>query len=148
MTNVIERTTGINAPIERVWQALTDYKEFGSWFRVDLHGPFMLDQITTGKVTYPGYEGLQFWALVKTIEKLKHFSFVWPMDENVQPDDPDIQNKSTLVEFSLEPNGDGTTLTVRESGFDNLPGHKRMQVFRDNQGGWDAQMKNIVSHVR
>ena len=147
MGNSIERTVELNAPVERVWKALTNYKEFGTWFRLNLHGPFQVGQVTTGDVTYPGYEGLPFWARVEIIEEPRRFTFVWPMDETVGPDDPDIRNKVTLVEFTLEPIGGGTRVMLRESGFDKLPKNKRLQVFRDNEGGWDAQMDNIKSHV-
>ena len=33
------------APVSRVWRALTDYREFGEWFRVKLEGPFVPGQI-------------------------------------------------------------------------------------------------------
>ncbi len=39
MTDRIEKTIDVKAPIERVWRALTDHKEFGAWFRVKLDGP-------------------------------------------------------------------------------------------------------------
>ena len=49
MPDVIEKTITVKAPIEQVWRALTDYREFGTWFRVDLNEPFVLGRITTGK---------------------------------------------------------------------------------------------------
>jgi hypothetical protein len=81
------------------------------------------------------------------MEAPRRFSFVWPMDESVDPDDPDIEHKVTLVDFTLEPLAEGARLTVCESGFEKLPADKRLQVFRDNNGGWDFQIKNIRSHV-
>ena len=147
MENQIERTIYLNAPTERVWVALTDHEEFGSWFRLSLHGPFKVGEVTFGAVTYPGHEGLPFWARVEVMDEPRRFSFVWPMDETVQPDDPGIDDKVTLVEFILEPSGKGSRLTVRESGFEKLPEGKRLQLFRDNEGGWDAQMKNIKDFV-
>ncbi|MCZ4279253.1 SRPBCC family protein [Kiloniella laminariae] len=147
MTNSIERILDLNAPIGRVWQALADYKEFGSWFQLDLQGPFQVGKITTGKVTSSCHHGLPFWMRLETLEQPKRFSFVWPMDETVSPDDPDLQNKVTLVEFTLEPKGDRTRMTLRESGFDKLPDNKGINVFRMNEGGWTMQMNNIKSYV-
>ena len=98
-------------------------------------------------MTLPGHEGLPFWARVEIIEEPNRFSFVWPFDETVAPDDLDLQNKVTLVEFTLERNGEGTKLSVRESGFERLPENKRLQVFRENEGGWDFQMVNITTYV-
>ncbi len=40
MTDRIEKTIELNAPIERVWRAVTDHQEFGQWFRVRLDQPF------------------------------------------------------------------------------------------------------------
>lgn len=147
MENHIERVVELDAPVERVWVALTDHREFGSWFRLSLHNPFKVGKVTSGEVTYSGHEGLPFWARVEVMDEPLCFSFVWPMDETVKPDDPRLDEKVTLVEFVLEPSGNGSKLTVRESGFEKLPVEKRVQVFRDNQGGWDAQTKNIKDFV-
>ena len=49
--------------------------------------------------------------------------------------------------FTLEDAGSGTLLTVVESGFDQVPPDRRMEAFRMNSGGWDAQMRNIAGHV-
>jgi hypothetical protein len=54
---------------------------------------------------------------------------------------------STLVEFRLEQKGDGTLLTVTESGFSKLPADRRLEAFRMNDDGWAEQMKNIERHV-
>ncbi len=147
MEDQIERVIDLNASVDRVWVALTDHEEFGTWFCLSLDGPFNVGEVTFGEVTYPGHEGLPFWARVEVMNKPRRFSFIWPMDETVQPDDPHLDKKVTLVEFILEPFGDGSRLTVRESGFEKLPEEKRLQAFRDNQGGWDTQTKNIRDFV-
>ncbi len=147
MKNQIERVINLNASVERVWIALTDHNEFGAWFHLSLHNPFRVGEVTYGEVTYPGHEGLPFWARVEAMEEPRLFSFTWPMDETVRPDDLHLGEKVTLVEFILEPSGDASKLTVRESGFERLPEDKRMQAFRDNEGGWDAQTKNIKDFV-
>jgi hypothetical protein len=43
--------------------------------------------------------------------------------------------------------GEGTRLTVTESGFDKVPAHRRAEAFRMNDGGWAEQIKNILSYV-
>ena len=53
----------------------------------------------------------------------------------------------TLVEFILEPAGDGTVLTVTESGFDKVPEPRRSDVMRSNDGGWAEQVQNIRRYV-
>ena len=57
------------------------------------------------------------------------------------------EQPTTLVEFKLEPMGDGTVLVVTESGFDALPAEHRDMAFRRNSEGWTGQMRNIETHV-
>ena len=53
----------------------------------------------------------------------------------------------TRVEFRLEPDGEGTALTVTESGFDSIPAERRDEALRMNTGGWEAQVKNVKAHA-
>jgi hypothetical protein len=53
----------------------------------------------------------------------------------------------TFIEFRLEPSGDGTLLTLTESGFDSIPAGRRAEAFRMNDNGWTQQMENIRRHV-
>ena len=41
----------------------------------------------------------------------------------------------------------GTLLQLSESGFDKIPGGRRAEAFRMNDGGWTEQMENIRRHV-
>ena len=56
MSDSIEKTIDLKAPVSRVWKALTDYREFGAWFRVKLEGPFEAGKQAGGQITHPGYE--------------------------------------------------------------------------------------------
>ena len=56
MTDRVEKRIELKAPVARVWRALTDYREFGEWFRVKLDGPFTPGQVSRGTITHPGYE--------------------------------------------------------------------------------------------
>jgi uncharacterized protein YndB with AHSA1/START domain len=141
----IERNVELKASPDRVWQALTDHREFGAWFKVALDQPFVVGQPSTGMMTYPGFEHLPWKAEIVAIEPRHRFAFRWPaMDEaqQVRDDWP-----WTLVEFTLEPLGDGTRLTVVESGFDALPESGRDFARRCNEGGWTEQMDNVRAHV-
>ncbi|HYI82088.1 MAG TPA: SRPBCC family protein, partial [Acetobacteraceae bacterium] len=75
MTDRIEKTIELNAPVERVWRALTDHHEFGAWFRVKLEGPFVPGEMSRGQITYPGYEHVAWKAKVVAMEKPRLFSF-------------------------------------------------------------------------
>ena len=145
MDNRIEKRMELKAPVSRVWRALTDYREFGEWFRVKLDGPFVAGQISRGQMTYPGYEHVKWQAVVQKMKPERLFSFTWhhSLDPNA-----DISKEPTkLVEFRLEKIEAGTLLTLTESGFENLPENLRLEAFRRNDGGWTEQMRNIESYV-
>jgi uncharacterized protein YndB with AHSA1/START domain len=146
MTYRIEKRLLLKAPVSRVWRALTDYQEFGTWFRVKLDGPFVPGQMSRGQVTYPGYEHLQWVAVVQKVEPERLFSFTWhPYAVNPKID---YSNETpTLVEFRLEETSSGTLLLLTESGFDKIPSDRRLEAFRMNDRGWTEQMKNIENHV-
>jgi uncharacterized protein YndB with AHSA1/START domain len=77
MGDRIEKRIELEAPVSRVWRVLTDYREFGQWFRVKLDGPFVAGQVSRGQVTYPGYEHLKWEAIVQKMEPERLFSFTW-----------------------------------------------------------------------
>ena len=146
MSDRIEKRIELRAPVSRVWRALTDYREFGDWFRVKLEGPFVPGQVSRGHITYPGYEHLKWEAVVQKMEPERMFSFTWH-PYAIDPKVDYSSEPSTLVEFRLEPTADGTRLLLTESGFDQIPSHRRLEAFRRNDGGWTEQMKNIEGHV-
>ena len=147
MSNTIEKRIELNAPVSRVWRALTDYREFGEWFRVKLDGPFVPGEISTGHITYPGYEHLKWEAAVQKMEPERLFSFTWH-PYAVDPDFDYSNEPATLVEFSLEPKDKGTVLYLTESGFDALPKDRRFEAFRMNDEGWTEQTTNIEHHLK
>jgi len=146
MNNCIEKKIELKAPLSRVWRALTDYREFGQWFRVKVDGPFVPGEISRGQVTYPGYEHLQWEVVVQKMEPERLFSFTWH-PYAVDPEKDYSKETPTLVEFGLEKIANGTLLVVTESGFDKIPSDRRPEAFRMNDGGWTEQMKNIENYV-
>jgi uncharacterized protein YndB with AHSA1/START domain len=150
MNDRIETRIELKAPVSRVWRALTDYREFGEWFRVKLDGPFVQGQVSRGYITHPGYEHVKWEALVQKMEPERLFSFTWPQLKSLEKTDipSDYSGEpTTLVEFRLEKTTTGTLLVLTESGFDKLPSDRRLEAFRRNEGGWTQQMKNIEKHV-
>jgi uncharacterized protein YndB with AHSA1/START domain len=146
MENRIEKRIELKAPMSRVWRALTDYREFGEWFRVKLDGPFVAGEISRGHITYPGYEHVKWEAVVQKMEAEWLFSFTWH-PYAVDPKIDYSKETPTLVEFRLENTAGGTLLVVTESGFDKIPSGRRDEALRKNEGGWTAQMKNVESYV-
>ena len=145
-TDQIEKRIELKAPVSRVWRALTDYREFGEWFRVKLEGPFVVGQVSRGHILHPGYEHVKWEVVVQKIEPEKIFSFAWH-PYAIDPNKDYSKEASTLVEFRLEKTATGTLLLLTESGFDKLPSDRRDEALRKNDGGWTAQMKNIENYV-
>jgi uncharacterized protein YndB with AHSA1/START domain len=146
-TDRIEKRIELKASPAKVWKALTDYREFGEWFRVKLESPFVPDKPTRGHITYPGYEYLVMDVVVQRMELERLFSFHWH-PYAVDPKMDYSHESPTLVEFRLEKttNG-GTLLLVTESGFDAIPAARRDEAFRMNSAGWTEQLKNIETHL-
>lgn len=145
-TDRIEKQVVLRATPARVWRALTDAKEFATWFGVKLDGGFAVGGTVRGKVTSRDHEHVTIEITVERMDKERLFSYRW----HPAPVDPKVDystEPTTLVEFRLEQVADGTLLTVVESGFDRFPPSRRNEALRLNSRGWEAQLKNVARHV-
>ena len=147
-TDRIERSIVINAPRDRVWRALSNPEEFGTWFGANLKGQtFAPGQRARGQISSCGYEHVWFDVVIERIEPQDLLSYRWH-PYTIDPAVDYTKEQPTLVTFTLkDAPGNGTLLTVVESGFDNVPPHRRMEAFRMNSGGWEAQLNNIARHA-
>src|SRR5689334_8382635 len=102
MSDKIEKRIELDAPVSKVWRALTDHREFGAWFRVKIEAPFVVGKVAQGQITYPGYEHVTWKATITKMDPERLFAFTWhpyAIDPAV-----DYSNEPpTLVEFRLEP---------------------------------------------
>lgn len=142
----IEKNILLKAPRERVWRALTDYREFSEWFGVKLESPFCEGQTTAGNMTVSGYEHLRMEVVVQRMEPETLFSYTWH-PYAVEPGVDYSDEPPTLVEFMLEDAAGGTLLKIVESGFAKIPSGRRIEAFRMNSRGWAQQLEDIKSHV-
>jgi uncharacterized protein YndB with AHSA1/START domain len=142
----IEKSIEIQAPVSRVWRALTDHNEFGAWFRVKLDAPFKVGEESRGQITWPGYEHVTWRAVVQQIDPEQYFAFTWH-PYSIDPNTDYSEETPTLVEFHLEKTATGTRVTVTESGFGDIPDQRRHEAFLRNSEGWTQQMKNIEEYV-
>lgn len=146
MQDFIEKSITLNAPLSRVWRAITDSGQFGTWFKVRFDAPFQVGTPIAGKVTYPGYEHLELQVIPRDLIPETYFSFTWcPYSDGK----PEGQDRKTLVEFKLRAAGTRTHLIIVESGFMALPDDaRRLEAFRMNTQGWDEQARNIADYVQ
>jgi uncharacterized protein YndB with AHSA1/START domain len=146
MTDAIRKSTHIDVPIDRVWRAVSDHREFGEWFKVALDQPFEAGQPSTGRLTYPGFEHMAWTAEVVAVEPPHRLAFRWhpyALDPKVDYS----REPTTLVEFLLREADGGTEVEVVESGFDSIPAHRRDESFRMNSDGWEEQLKFLHDYV-
>lgn len=146
VTDRIEKRVVLRAPRSRVWRALTDSREFSTWFGVQLDQPFAEGATLRGQITHPGYERLTMEMFIERIEPERYFSYRWH-PHAVDSKTDYSSEPTTLVEFRLEETPDGTALTIVESGFDRIPMARREEAFRMNEGGWTEQLRAVERHV-
>ena len=141
-TDRIEEQVVLDAPRARVWRALTNPKELGEWFGVNLAGATIAPgSHVTGHITIPGYEHVIFDATIDEMVAERRFAWRWHPNA-IDPAVDYSAEPRTLVTFTLDdaPNG-GTLLRVVESGFDALPASRRTAAFTGNSNGWRGQLQ-------
>jgi uncharacterized protein YndB with AHSA1/START domain len=145
-TDRIEKQFEVSAKRSRVWRAIADATEFGSWFGMKLNGPFVAGTPVHGRLTVAGYEHLDVELLVESVEPERYFSYRWH-PYAIDPKQDYSAEPTTLVEFRLEETSAGTSVTIVESGFDRLPASRRAEAYRMNDGGWAGQSRNLTAYV-
>ncbi len=142
----IEKSIELNVPKSRVWEAISDYKQFGEWFQVALDQPFETGKPSTGKMTHPGVEGEAWLADVVSVKPESYLSMRWNLYD---PDSDAVSGESptTLVEFILEETSNGTKLTIIESGFAAIADPLGIDSMRRNNEGWKIQANNILQYI-
>src|SRR5580698_2938534 len=152
-TDRIEKKILLHASMNRVWRALSDSTDFGTWFGVRFDGPFTPGATLRGVIvpttvnaeianSQKTYEGYRFNITVEQMESEQLFSFRW----HPFAIDPGVDYSSeptTLVVFALELTADGVLLTVTESGFDRIPLERRAKAFAANEQGWGMVIRLV-----
>lgn len=142
----IEQSVALRAPLDRVWRAITDHREFGQCFQVALDKPFEKEVESTGRMTAPGAEHVPWRAVVAAIQPMKRFAFTW-RPYAIDPAKDYEDEIPTLVEFLLSQTPDGAQVTIRETGFDMVPASRRAEAFSRHKEGWAIQSGNLRRHV-
>ena len=144
-TDQIERKVHIKAPRAKVWRALSDAGQFGTWFGASLTGKtFTSGQRVEAPLTMVGCEHIMFDVIPERIEPESLMSYRW--HPHTSGDDY-AKEERTLVTFTLEEVAGGTLLTVVESGFDKIPPARRARAFSGNSNGWEFQLKRIDEYA-
>ena len=138
----VRRSIRINAPVEKVWRAVTEPAQISQWF-----GAASFDGSGAGAVgtlTWPDRDPIP--VRIEAIDAPRTVSYRWSNDDasDIVPAELD-EKTSTVFTFTLEASGDGTQLTVVETGFEftsdpaaNLESHR---------GGWNGELDKLVALV-
>ncbi|NUJ99698.1 SRPBCC family protein [Streptomyces lunaelactis] len=141
----IERDITIAAPVERVWAVLTEPEHVGSWFGQGKPTP--VDLRPGGTMHFDHGEYGQFPTTIVKVDPPHHFSYRWA---SAHPGEQAVDGNSTLVEFTLTPDGEGTHLRVVETGFADLViPEDRVDTagYESHSSGWTEQMDNIKKYA-
>jgi uncharacterized protein YndB with AHSA1/START domain len=153
----IEKKILLRAPVSRVWRAISDAREFGTWFGVEFGGPFVAGAPLRGRITptkvdpevaklQEPHAGATFDVTIERIEPQRVFSFRWHPFA-IDPSVDYAKEPATLVTFELAEAEGGTLLTITESGFDRIPLERRAKAFGANEGGWEHQSRLIAKYL-
>ena len=126
----IEREIVIAAPVARVWATLTGAEHIGRWFGDG--SPAKVDLRPGGWIVFDHGDHGPLPARIETVEPTSSLSYRWVVS-GLPGEEPDEAN-STLVEFTLAEEDDGTRLRVIETGFERLVGG--VQRYEANARGW------------
>jgi uncharacterized protein YndB with AHSA1/START domain len=134
----IERTVEIAHLPHKVWSALTTAEGLGTWFgnqaSVDLRPG------GSAKVTWDS--GDKADLRIERVEEPTVFGFTWRIYGL-----PEADPRRTYVEFTLEPVGAGTRLTVVESGFAQLSEGAYREAYGGNTEGWTKELAELVEYL-
>lgn len=156
-TDRIEKQVLLHATRERVWQAISDSRQFGSWFGVAFDGPFIEGARLTGRIVpttvdaevarlQQPYAGKTFEFSVEHIEPMTRISFRWH-PYALEPGIDYSKEPTTLIVFQLTEVSGNILLSIVESGFDQIPLERRAKAFAANEGGWAKQTELIAKYL-
>jgi uncharacterized protein YndB with AHSA1/START domain len=136
----VRRTIHINAPIDRVWAAVTQADHLAQWFpqRAQLAS---VGVGATGLFEWDDYGSLP--VLVEAADPPHSISYRWG-NNNPQATTLDPAH-STVFTFTLDEVGAGTALTVVETGFETLADPQGS--LESNRGGWNWELDELVTYL-
>jgi len=157
MKDRIVKQAILPAPRERVWHAIADADNFGTWFGAEFDGPFEAHRKLNGRIRptrmdpeiaklQEPHAGMPFAFHVDGVESHRRISFRWHPYPLAQAADL-AREPMTTITFELEDADKGTRVTITESGFDQLEAARRDAAHAANDAGWDHQLRLLRKFV-
>lgn len=135
----VERSVWINAPRERVWQAVTDPAQLTQWYATYYAWEIPNLQVGAPIKFHNGPDDV-LNATIAVLDELKEFTVRWEPDKT-------YPNMSLMTSFLLAEENGGTRVTISESGYEHLPPAERQQWMDATGGGYTMSMENLKAHV-
>jgi uncharacterized protein YndB with AHSA1/START domain len=135
----IERTVELAHPPAMVWAALTTAEGLAAWFG---NKGAAIDLRPGGLAELDFDNGFHQNMRVERVEEPRFFGFTWQIYGL-----PEDDVRRTYVEFTLEPIGSGTRLTVVETGFAQLPDDGHDAALRGNTDGWATKLGELGDYL-
>lgn len=135
----VRRTVRIDAPVEKVWAAVTEPQHISRWF-----GEARLDADGVGTLSWPDHGAIP--VRVEAMDAPRMVSYRWSNDDAAGdlPVAVDEQ-RSTVFTFTLEALAHGTELTVVETGFETTS--DPLGNLESHRGGWDSELDELVAYL-
>jgi uncharacterized protein YndB with AHSA1/START domain len=139
MTEVltIERRIWIDAPRERVWEAITTGAQIQQWWG---HDHWEISERAVGGVIKFGDADDPMTAIIERFEPPREFTIHWPPQGQ-------YHSISMYTTYLLEDENGGTRVTVRESGFEALPDEVRQERYDSTGRGYDTVLRDLKGFI-
>ncbi|NMH61121.1 SRPBCC family protein [Alteromonas ponticola] len=142
MQQAIRREIVVNAPIERVYRAISDPAQITNWFPDSIEGRF-----TVGEQPILGFGGHgKCQIYIVDARAPDYFAFRWVPGSECYVGDV-LSVPTTLVEFRLEQlKGQKCKVILLESGFADLPPEMIDDALKQNSNGWNYMLERLEEH--
>jgi uncharacterized protein YndB with AHSA1/START domain len=127
---ILERSIWINAPRERVWQAVTEPAQIAAWF-----APGLTFSINDNKIA------IHMEGQVMEVALIEVFDPPHQLTTRSLPD------RILATTYKLEEENGGTRFTVIETGYESLSEEERQKRLEQDSGGWEMALKNLDAYI-
>jgi uncharacterized protein YndB with AHSA1/START domain len=136
---VVQRSIWIAAPRERVWRAITDPRQLEQWYAPGC--PWEIPALHVGTtVTFYNTDTDIQRGSIETADAPRQLILRW------QPD-PIYPEAALLNTFLLEPENNGTHVTVTQAGYEALPSDVRQTWVDADAGAYTTIMKQLKVYL-
>ncbi|MBS1905181.1 MAG: SRPBCC domain-containing protein [Actinobacteria bacterium] len=134
---IVTRNISIAAPAAQVWRTITEPEHLSLWF-----GRTVLGSDGVGTMTFEDHGAVPI--RIESIDAPRSVTYRWNNDNALGrlPDEID-EASSTVFTFTLEAEGEGTRLTVVESGFERTS-DPRVNLERHREG-WNIELDKLIA---